>query len=203
MYLHYILHEEESSLIFRFFQSQLSNPLKGDWVLEAQKNLKEYKISSTIEDIKEMSKMKFKKQVDEAVRNKAFEDLIKVKNSHSKVKHIQYKEFQMAKYLKPNTLSSFEAKFAFHARCRMLRVKTNYKQSYKKLFCPVCKKEEIEDSQPHLLECEALVNDNILTHQLPDYEHLFSDQLDEQISIVRILKQNFGKRRRLLNEEKS
>ena len=47
-----------------------------------------------------MSKMKFKKQVDEAVRNKAFEDLIKVKNSHSKVEHIQYKEFQMAELYK-------------------------------------------------------------------------------------------------------
>ena len=63
----------------------------------------------------------------------------------------------------------------------------------------MCKKEEIEDSQSHLLECEALVNDNIITHQLPDYEHLFSDQLDEQIIIVRILKQIFDRKRRLLN----
>ena len=89
IYLHYILHEEESSLISRFFYTQLKRPLKGDWVLEVQKNLEEYRIKSTIEEIKKMSRDKFKKEVDDAVRSTAFEDLIKMKNSHSKVKHIQ------------------------------------------------------------------------------------------------------------------
>ena len=203
MYLHYILHEDESSLIYKFFQSQLRTPLKGDWVLEVQKNLSEYKISTTFEEIKKMSEEKFKKQVKKAVRSKAFEDLIKVKNSHSKVKHIEYKEFKMANYLEPNTLSNIEAKFVFHARCRMLRVKTNYKQSNKKLFCPVCKREEVEDSQPHLLECEALVSDKNLTQKLPEYNHLFSDKLEDQIKIGRIMKQHFGKRRKILEKEKS
>ena len=83
----------------------------------------------------------------------------------------------------------------------MLKVKKNYKQSYKQLFCPICSK-NIEDTQQHLLECEALVNPNILTVKIPVYNHLFSDNLDEQVSIVRILKENFGKRRKLLDEEK-
>jgi hypothetical protein len=203
MYLQYILHEDESSLIYKFFQSQLRTPLKGDWVLEVQKNLSEYKISTTFEEIKKMSEEKFKKQVKKAVRSKAFEDLIKVKNSHSKVKHIEYKEFKMANYLEPNTLSNIEAKFVFHARCRMLRVKTNYKQSNKELFCPVCKREEVEDSQPHLLECEALVSGKNITQKLPEYNHLFSDKLEDQIKIGRIMKQHFGKRRKILEKEKS
>ena len=203
MYLHYILHEDESSLIYKVFQSQLGAPHKGDWVLEVQKDLLDYKIPDTFEEIKKMSEYRFKKQVMKAVRSKAFEDLIKVKNSHSKVKHIEFKEFKMAKYLEPNTLSNTEAKFAFHARCRMLRVKTNYKQSNSQLFCPVCKQEDIEDSQPHLLQCEALVSDNSLTKKVPEYNQLFSEKLEEQINIVRIMKQHFGKRRKILKQQNS
>ena len=201
MFLHYILHEEEFSLIYRFLQSQLISPLKGDWILEIKKNLEEYNVGCTIEEIKKVSESSFKKKVEKAVRMKAFKDLIKVKNSHNKVKEIVYKEFKLQEYLKPNSFSNFEAKFAFHARCRMLKVKKNYKQSYKQLFCPICSKNS-EDTQQHLLECESLVNPNILTVKVPEYNHLFSDNLDEQVSIVRMLKENFGKRRKLLEEVK-
>ena len=32
MYLHHILHQSNNSLLFRFFTTQLHNPIKGDWV---------------------------------------------------------------------------------------------------------------------------------------------------------------------------
>ena len=153
-----------------------------------------------MEEIKKMSHEKFKKEVDDAVKSKAFEDLINMKNSHSKVKHIQYEKFQMQGYLKPCSLTNFEAKFAFHARSRMLRVKKNYGQ---KVCCPVCKIDGVEDTQSHLLNCGALVSENILTTKLPDYDNLFSKNLEEQINIVRILKQNFGARKRFLDKENS
>ena len=54
-----------------------------------------------------------------------------------------------------------------------------------------------------MLEFEALVSDTNLTQKLPEYNHLFSDKLEDQINIVRIMKQHFGKRRKILEEEKS
>ena len=51
--------------------------------------------------------------MEKAVRMKAFKDLIKVKNSHNKVKEIVYKEFEIQEYPKPNSFYNFEAQFAF------------------------------------------------------------------------------------------
>ena len=148
-----------------------------------------------------MTHYKFKNIVNKAVRNKAFNDLIILKNSHKKVKHIQYVNFEMQSYLKTCSLSNYEAKFAFHTRCRMLQVRNNYSQSYKEHFCPVCKKKECEDSQTHLLDCKEIVNENILTSKVPEYDHLFSKDLANQVTNVKILKLNYEKRKRILGEE--
>ena len=59
LFLHSILQEDPNSLIHRFFKSQLSNPVKGDWVLEVKKNLQDLEIKETIEDIQKMKIFKF------------------------------------------------------------------------------------------------------------------------------------------------
>lgn len=202
LFLHNILHEDEHSLIFRFFQSQLSSPVKGDWVLDIKKNLEDYEITESIEEIKIMSKFKFRKIVVNAVRTKTFQDLIKLKDSHSKVKHIVYEKFEMQKYLKSDALSNYEAKFAFHSRCRMLQVRTNYSQSYKEHFCPICQNKNFKDTQSHLLHCEQLKSVNIVVSDLPEYDQLFSNDVKKQVVIVKLLKKCYDKRVKLVEEEK-
>ena len=124
------------------------------------------------------------------------EDLIKLKKTHNKVKHIEFKDYEMQEYLKSALLSNNEAKFLFHSRCRMLPVRTNYGGSFSDNLCPLCKK--IEDSQSHLLLCDSLVNQNILATSLPDYDHLFSSKVEDQVVIVKVLKKQLGERKKLL-----
>ena len=100
LYLHTILNEDKSSLVFKVFNAQLANPDKGDWVLEVLKNLEEYEIKETFQEIEKMSIFKFRSLVAKAVRNTTFKKLVELKNSHSKVKHINYVKFEVQNYLK-------------------------------------------------------------------------------------------------------
>ena len=90
--------------------------MKGDWILDVQKNLNELKITETKDQIRVMSKFRFQAKVRKAVREKAFDDLVQLKNTHNKVKHINFSEFKMQGYLTSKLLSNYEAKFLFNSR---------------------------------------------------------------------------------------
>ena len=56
--------------------------------------------TETKDQIRVMSKFRFQAKVRKAVREKAFDDLVQLKNTHKKVKHINFTEFKMQSYLK-------------------------------------------------------------------------------------------------------
>ena len=197
LFYHSILHEDPNSLIYNFLQSQTKCPVKGDWILDVKKNLSELGITETEDQIRAMSRYRFQSRVKKAVRKKALDDLLKLKNTHNKVKHINFSELRIQEYLKSELLSNQEAKFLFHSRCRMLPVKTNYGNSFNENFCPLCKK-NLEDTQSHLLFCDSLDNENVLVANLPQYDHLFSSKLEDQVIIVKLLKKKLEGRKKLL-----
>ena len=88
-FLHYILKEDKQCLIYQFFQEQVSNPSRGDWVVTVKKNLEDLQIDLEFEEIEQLSEKQFKDLVDKAVEDLAFEYLIDLKNCHSKVDHIE------------------------------------------------------------------------------------------------------------------
>ena len=104
--------------------------------------------------------------------------------------------------MKSEQFTNYEAKFTCHAKCRMLNTKKMFSQTYKSHFCPVCKDEQFEDDQPHLLQCEKLISDSIITKDLPEYEDLFTKDVDKVVVVVRLLKENFEKSRKILEKEK-
>ena len=58
-----------------------------------------------------------------------------------------------AKYM--NELTRKQTSLIFKARCRMLKVKCNYKNGHPDLLCRMCKKEE--ETQTHIVEeCPAI-----------------------------------------------
>ena len=191
MFFHSILHEEKDSMIYRFLKAQMENPDKGDWILDVKKNFEELNITESVEEIHNMSKLKFQKIVKKAVRAKSFSDLLKLKDSHTKVKNINFKNFEMQKYLKTKILSNHEVKFAFHTRSRMLDVKCNYSHSYTNLSCPACRKDAENDTQTHLLKCEALLPQNVVSTGDVEYHQLFCKNVETQVIVIKILKNIF------------
>ena len=98
MFYHYILNQENDSLLYKFFKLQKSKSVRGDWCLTVQEDLESLNITLTEDEIEKCSEYSFKKIVNTAIRKEAFSYLLTLKNSHSKVKHISYETHKMQEY---------------------------------------------------------------------------------------------------------
>ena len=72
MYLHYILNEESTSLLRRFFDVQRRKPSKNDWTLTVCNDLDYLEIYLDLEQIREASKDQFKTLIEQAIEDKCF-----------------------------------------------------------------------------------------------------------------------------------
>ena len=81
----------------------------------------------------------------------------------------------------------------------MLAVGANFKEGAKNPSCPLCDKSEY-DSQNHLLFCEKL-NINVVNRQsMFNYDDLFKPDLENKMSVAKLLQKNFLKRKRILEQ---
>ena len=168
MFLHYILNEDEHSLLHQVFQAQLSSPLKGDWISDIMNDLNTLKlIHLTFEDIHKMTKPQFKKIVNDAVNTEGLIYLTNLQLRMRKFSHIEYKSLEMQNYLYNENFSNIQAEFLCSVRGRMLDVKNNYRGTNQDITCPTCSDPAMLDTQQHLLLCDKLeVNTLTLTRDL-------------------------------------
>ena len=62
MFFHSILREEQNSMIYRFLQAQMQNPVKGDWIIDLRIFLEEVEIMDTANQIKKNSEQGSKEE---------------------------------------------------------------------------------------------------------------------------------------------
>ena len=199
MFLHYILNEDEMSLISRFYKSQVKSPYKNDWCTTVQTNLDYLEIMLTHEQIKECSKDQFKTLVNKCCEEKALLYLNQKKEKLSKVKHIKFDHLKKQKYFEANTTNL--GKFTFLVRSRMLDLGDNYQNKSSDLNCPVCEDKSTRDSQSHLMVCPKL-NENQIAQKAVHYEDIFEDDFEKQMEVARIMDKNFRKRKEILRSKK-
>ena len=194
LFFHYILNEEENSLISRFYRSQANNPYQGDWCTTVMTNLEELEIMIDVKQIKECSKNQFKTLVDKSITRAALAYLNQEKETKSKVLHIEYKKLKMENILnQTNTVL---------IRSRMLEVGENYKRNKKKSECPLCKDKTLPDSQAHLLICPELEENDIVRKKV-EYDDLFKNNLEDQAQVANIILRKFKMRKKILKKRKS
>ena len=197
-YLQYILKEDQSSLVSKFFFAQNSQSLKNDWALTCRQDLKDLNINLSLEEIKRKSKQSSKTLVAKATTKRALNFLLEEKRKLSKVSHILLSELKIQKYLLPQTKDMRIAKFIFQARTRMLDIKANYGR---KEPCLICQNPNTIDNQPHLLQCSKLCDNVIvLDGYVPSYEDLFGKDVKKIIRIGQILSQKFSRRKEIINK---
>ena len=68
LFLQYILKQSQESMIQKFLFLQFQQPTKGDWGSACLGDLKDLNISNTLEEIKTMTKQKFKKIIKEKLK---------------------------------------------------------------------------------------------------------------------------------------
>ena len=109
-FLHYILNENENSLIFQILNTQLESPNKGDWGQKVTNDLRELGLGS-IGTIKNMKRNTLKAELKTTIEDKSFSYLMNFKSKHKKAKLIRYEKLTMQDYLiSNNTLSIKEEK---------------------------------------------------------------------------------------------
>ena len=141
------------------------------------------------EDIENISAERLKKVLKAAINKKAFDYLMDKREGHTKSKDLRYDSLKMQSYLKAECDATIKDKcFFFRARTQTLDVKSNFKLGQKSLSCTKCDK--AEETQRHLLECEALTSNSVVT-SLPVYEDLFGCDHDKIRNIGVILSEKF------------
>ena len=96
-FLRYILTRNEDDLLLKFFKAQCREPSKNDWCSTIQNDLKEFGLDDNFDEIMNLSKDMWKNKVKEAMKIKAFDDLLDTQASYSKGKSLFYGELKMRK----------------------------------------------------------------------------------------------------------
>ena len=89
MYYHHIIKRPSNELINKFYKAQKLKPSKGDWVKLIENDKQILKIDHEDEEIEKMSKYKFKKFVKKVIAEGALAYLLKIKETHSKLKDLK------------------------------------------------------------------------------------------------------------------
>ena len=87
LFLKQILQQDENSQVYKFFQLQLNQPVKGDWVSTCLEDLSQLKINKSLEEIKQISENKFKTLLKTRIKENAFEYLLKRRGSKGQGNH--------------------------------------------------------------------------------------------------------------------
>ena len=161
-------------------------------------DMEEIELDLTYEDIKQLKKDKFSELVKRKIREKAFSDLMILKNKHSKLDSITYTELSQQQYLIESKVENWVAQNIFKFRTRMADVHENFKNSYTyKALCPLCQKEK--DDQSHLLKCEKIQNACPELKVATNYLDIFSDDCFQISKTTKLLSKALKTRTELID----
>ena len=192
IYLQHILKQKETSLIKKFLKTQAIDPKKKDWVKTVKDNLKELDIKLTIEEIEDMPKQTYKKLIKKSIKEISLKYLLRKRNNRNgKGMNMVYSKLGMQNYLISEDLDIpiYERKHIFQIRTKMhFKIKTHFRNMHEDIICEGCRISE--STTKHTLECNSLIGMNELVTYLPKYEDIYGEDVNEQVYISRILRDN-------------
>ena len=176
--------------------------MKGDWVNLIEDDLDCLSINLKENEIQKMNKNKFKKYVKGKVKSRALKYLNQIKEKHSKVKDIKYNKLEIQQYMTDSRFTSNNIELLFKLRTRMVQVKANFKTGLDSLICDLCKVEEEEENQSHLLNCEVLLNqcESLYNDESVEYDDIFADK-ESQLKAVKLFEKVLEVRDNLLPKQ--
>ena len=130
--------------------------------------------------------------IKKKIKESAFRYLVSKKtNRNGKGKEINYSKLQMQNYLTEENeeVNNFERKLIFQLRTKMhFKIKSHFRNMHFDVICEGCRM--TESTTQHTLECQNLIRQNELVTYIPNYKDLYETDVEEQVYIARILKDN-------------
>ena len=189
MYYWCILQKNETELVRAVFNAQRDFPTDGSWISEVQSDLESCNIRYSEDEIRKMSKMKFKKIVKEKIQLKVMSYLVTLQNKHIKSENLHIKA-NMQEYLSSEELSLSQKKLLFLLRCKMLKIRANFSSFYNnKISCSLCENLDSEETEEHLLCCPFLLNEEKVKNEIRTvkYSDVFSG-VAQQSKVVNVFR---------------
>ena len=148
-FLYHIINLREDDPVKVVWRNQTKLPDHNNWWSGVKSLMNNYGIQFEEEKIKKLSKCTFKNNVRTAVHEKAFKELKKECESKSKTQNIQYKKFEMQKYLK--AMYPGAAKTIFKCRAKTLNIKEHTKYKHADCLCRWCG--VCDETLNHVVNC--------------------------------------------------
>ena len=186
MYFKTIMMRDSDEITKKVVLCQMENMIEGDFYPQVHHNLKSLNISE--DEVISSSEGVLKERVKKAIAKAAYEYLINLGNTHSKVNVHVYHDMGGMKYMKDSRFTPDIVNLLFKFRTRMFNVKNNFRNNYRQtdILCPLCKL--TEDTQEHLFQC------NVINKALPAgsvrsvYLDIFSEDIDKLLAVGKDLK---------------
>ena len=157
-------------------------------------------LGTTYDEVTSENKEHLKKKLKINARSACFKELKSKLSSHKKIKHIQYKSFEIQSYLRSPNLHPEEMQTITALRSKCVKtIRTNFSSMYKnRIQCPLkCSSENPQvDTQDHLLTCASIQihNPTQLSIQL-----VYSDIAQQEV-IGKLICKSLKIRRKLLED---
>ena len=185
LYLQTILHRHKSELTRRIYDAMKEEPLKDDWIHLVTKDMSDINLNLSDDQISKLSKSEFKILVKSKMRNSAYVEFERVKQGHSKVKHISHIGLKKSQpYLKDARFSNKETSLLFNLRSQCVN---EFKANFYTSTCQFCKLHL--DTQEHALSCNMfrkhMKKEHLQVLDSVTYNDLFSDS-SSQLTITKV-----------------
>jgi hypothetical protein len=201
LFLQYILHQEETSMVHRVFKATCDNPLKNDFVKTCAGYLETLGIHLNFEEIRKLSTFKFKKIVNQKTNEAAFKYLEEKKNEpgkQTKIKQLKYEKLEIQEYLLEGNRNTVLSKLIFKARGRNLDIKGHKKWKYEDDICVGCQSKQ--ESEQELIDCPGLKSQNLESQEDISYSVVFGNNLSEMFKLAQIIQSRLKLRKKILDE---
>ena len=150
-----------------------------------KQDLIELEIPVDVEFLKSYSKQTFKKYVNEKATKLTFKSMMFRKESHSKMRNLNYSNLEIQEYFTRGHLSKWDAHQIFLYRTRMISFWGNFRTGSSRL-CPLCL--EHPDTQELFSECAVMKNEYGEFKYLTKSIFSNSYEMEEVKNLVKILK---------------
>ena len=108
-------------MLAKVFKIQWKYPVKDDWTLQVQEDLKDLKIRMSLKEIEGKSDYSFKRLVKIRSKEHALDYLSDMKSKHSKMENLDYLELKLQNLLFDGQITVQEAKNLFRFRTRVAK----------------------------------------------------------------------------------
>ena len=157
IYHHEILNRDDKETTKKIFRKQTENNCKGDWYRLLENDFKFIGEQIDEKEIKSFKKEEYKKVIKNKVKEAAFKEYLKEKETHKKkLEHVKYENLGLQAYLTNKQLTRREINLLHKLRSKCYQAKMNFRKLNKNDLKCVLNCDQLE-TQVHIFEeCQPL-----------------------------------------------